>query len=158
MQILDRAAIRSFPEVRLVGKDLNVIISANEALEKAEDKGMDLVLVSGDTKPPVVRIQDFKKVQYEKKKARKVQKRTSLKEMQFKANISDHDFETKLNSIRKFLDRGDKVKVVVRLKGRERETPERAQELIDRIAETLDTKVTKVAGPGGIAILEPGKK
>lgn len=158
MQVLDRAAIRGFSQVRLVTKASNEIVSAIEALELAEGKGMDLVLVGEDAKPPVVRIQDYKKIQFEKKKARKnSQRKTSLKEVQFKVNISDHDFDTKLNNIRKFLERGDKVKIMVRLKGREREAPERAQMVIKRVVEAVDCKSSTVAGPVAMAILEPGK-
>ncbi len=158
MQVLDRAAIRGLSEVRLVSKSSNEIISAIEALEIAEAKGMDLVLVGADAKPPVVRIQDYKKIQFEKKKARKNnQRKTSLKEVQFKVNISDHDFETKLSNIRKFLGRGDKVKIMVRLKGREREAPERAKMVIERVIEAVECKSSSVPGPIAIAILEPAK-
>lgn len=161
MQVLDRAAISKMQKVRLVGKDANEIVNAIEALMRAEDIGMDLVLVSDQVEPPVVRIQDYKKIQYEKKKAKKTgsQRKSALKEIQFKANISDHDFEVKMNRIKAFIERGDKVKVIVRLKGRERETPERALAIIDRVASTAEgCKVSKVPGPMAIAILEPVSK
>jgi len=75
-----------------------------------------------------------------------------------KVNISDHDLETKMNNVRRFLERGDKVKLLVRLKGRERENPERAQQLIKRVSDAIDCKVSRVPGPMSIAILEPEKK
>ncbi len=125
------------------------------AIRQAEEQGLDLVIVSDKSDPPVVRIQDFKKLEYEKKKARAKQSRTSeLKEIQLKVNISDHDLQTKINAIKKFLERGDKVKLSVRLKGRERETPERATALIKKVEASVECKVSRLPGPMTIAILE----
>jgi translation initiation factor IF-3 len=161
LQIITRSEGRSLGEVRLVGANSNDIIQISEVFDKAEDKGLDVVLVSNEVKPPVVRIQDFRKIEYEKKKARKAQKKANvtsqLKEIQLKINISDHDLQTKTNNIRKFLERGDKVKIMVRLKGRERENPERARELLDRVASSVECKVNKLGGPVAIVILEPVK-
>lgn len=155
MEVLTRALLKAIPKVRLVGNNINEVITTQEAIAKAEDEGMDLVLVNPDSAPPVVRIQDFKKVQYEKKKSKKVQKKTSLKELQFSTNISEHDLETKLKAIEKFLSRGDKVKIIVRLKGRERENPERAEALIERIISASKCKASKIPGPIAMALLEP---
>lgn len=160
LEILTRARASTFGEVRLVGSGENRIVQIREAYEQAMDAGLDLVLVSDESTPPVVRIQDFKKIEYEKKKARKNQKKThsaQLKEIRLMVNISEHDLETKKNRIIKFLERGDKVKVVVRLKGRERETPERAHELLARVGNSIDCKMTRVPGPMAIVILEPNK-
>lgn len=156
MQVIDRSVARNFPKVRLVGSDVNEIVSVWDALERAESEGLDLVIVSDQSSPPVCRIQDFKKIQYEKKKSKKSQQRkTALKEIQFKVNISDHDFQTKLNSIVKFIERGDKVKVSVRMKGRERENPERAVAIIDRVIQNVKAKSSKIPGPIPTALLEP---
>ena len=106
LEVLDRASIRSLNKVRLVTKDSNDIILASEALEIAEDQGLDLVLVSNEVEPPVVRIKDQKKEEYEKKKNRKPTKKIEVKEIRFMANISDHDLDTKLKSISKFLEKG----------------------------------------------------
>ena len=142
----------------MVGNGLNEIVHISEAFGRAEDLGLDLVLVSTDVKPPVVRIQDFKKIEYEKKKARKASKQvSSLKEVQFKINISDHDLATKISRIEKFLQRGDKVKISVRLKGRERENPARADELINRVETSVECKANKIPGPMAVSILEPFK-
>lgn len=142
----------------MVGNGINEIIHINEAFGRAEDLGLDLVLVSDTVVPPVVRIQDFKKLEYEKKKAKKANKQTSsLKEIQFKINISEHDLATKINKIEKFLERGDKVKLSVRLKGRERENPDRAYELLDRVAASVECKANKIPGPMALTILEPVK-
>ena len=162
MRILEHSDIRSFREVRLVGEGANDIVPATIAWQRAEDQGLDLVLVSSeDIKPPVVRIQDYKKLQYEKKKAKAKQTkhRSELKEIQLRANISDHDLQTKVNNMNRFLERGDKVKVIVRLKGRERENPKRAHELIDKVHSSITAacKMNKIPGPIATAIFEPGK-
>ena len=158
MEILTRVMSRSIPKVRLVGPEVNDIVPTEEALRLADDEGLDLVIVSDKSDPPVVRIQDFKKLEYEKKKARQHKGRTSeLKEIQLKMNISDHDLETKMNAIRKFLERGDKVKVTVRLKGRERENPERAHQLVQRVGDSVTCKFSKIPGPTAMALLEPAK-
>ena len=157
MQILDSSSIKPFGEVRLVIDGGNQIIDIREAFDMAQDRGLDLVLVSDEVKPPVVRIQDFKKIEYEKKKARKNTKKIEVKEIRFMANISDHDFETKLKSIQKFLDKGNKVKISVRLKGRERETPERARAIIQRVGDSIECKMSIIPGPMAIAMLEPQK-
>ena len=159
MEILTKGKASKLNKVRMVGRGLNKIIHISQALEEAEGQGLDLVLVSEEVVPPVVRIQDFKKIEYEKKKARKASRQVSiLKEIQLKVNISEHDLATKLNHIAKFLGRGDKVKVSVRLKGREKETPERAHDLIHKIGEASECKVSKISGPIAMAILEPLKK
>lgn len=160
MEILEKADLRKFGEVRLVGDTTNEIMDISEAWELAQGDDLNLVLVSDQSKPPVVRIQDFRKLEYERKKARKAQKKSSgatLKEIQFKINISAHDLETKVNKAQKFLDKGDKVKIVVRLKGRERDNPQRAWELIDRVSGMLPCKVSKGSGPIAMATLEAEK-
>ncbi len=158
MDIFTRAMARSVPRVRLVGEGTNEIVTADFALRQADEQGLDLVIVSDKSDPPVVRIQDFKKLEYEKKKARQQKTKTSeLKEIQLKVNISDHDLQTKVNAVKRFLERGDKVKITVRLKGRERETPERAQHLINKVSEMVECKMTRLPGPVSIAILEAAK-
>ncbi len=161
MKVLERSDIRTMKEVRLVGEGRNDIVLASEAFRLAEEESLDLVLVSTpDAIPPVVRIEDFKKLAYEKKKKQKANRQTSdLKEIQLKANISDHDLQTKVHNIDRFLERGDKVKVVVRLKGRERDNPQRAHDLIDKVIGTVSIacKTNKIPGPIATAILEPAK-
>ena len=157
MQVINRAAARNYTKVRLVGEETNEIVSVLEALSRAEEAGLDLVMISDKGDFPVMRVQDFKKVQYELKKSKKKQVVQELKEIQLKLNIADHDLQTKLNAIERFLDRGDKVKVVVRLKGRERENPERARMLLDRVISGVKCKPNYVPGPITMAILEPVK-
>jgi translation initiation factor IF-3 len=149
---------RSVPRVRLVGEGTNEIVPTEFAFKQADEQGLDLVIVSDKSDPPVVRIQDYKKLEYEKKKAKQGKTRTSeLKEIQLKVNISDHDLQTKISAIKRFLERGDKVKLMVRLKGRERESPERAQILIQKVQDQVVCKMSRVPGPIAIAILEPAK-
>lgn len=157
MEVINRTTAQKLNKVRMVGKATNEIVHILEALEMAEADGLDLVLVSAEVQPPVVRIQDFKKIEYERKKARKVHKPSVLKEIQFKVNISDHDLQTKIEKIKSLLDQGDKVKISVRLKGRERENPERAESLVDRVGKGVVCKFSKVPGPIPSAILEPIK-
>ncbi len=157
MLVLDRTTIRNFKQVRLVGKTSSDVMNALDALILAEDEGLDLVLVNDEVTPPVVRIKDQKKEEYDKKKSRKPTKKVETKEIRFMTNISDHDLATKLNAIERFLEKGNKVKISVRLKGRERETPERAHAIINKVIAALpNAKCSKVPGPFAIAIIEPG--
>lgn len=164
MRIIERADLNTIKEVRLVDAEGNSIVPIMEAWNAAESQGLDLILVSTeDIKPPVVRIQDFKKIMFEKKKAKTGKKtvkkrKVDLKEIQLKANISDHDIQTKVNNIDRFLERGDKVKIIVRLKGRERDHPQRAHDLIDKVIGLIkiEHKASKLAGPVAMAVLEPG--
>jgi len=159
LRVLERSDLRLIPQVRLVGEGKNDIVASLEALRMAESEGLDLVLVSDTSAPPVVRIQDFKKLQYEKKKekAKQSKKVSELKEIQLKANISEHDLQTKVSNIEKFLERGDKVKVIVRLKGRERDNPKRAFDLLNRVSGSLKVgfKENRIPGPIATVILEP---
>ncbi|MBI2602818.1 MAG: translation initiation factor IF-3 [Deltaproteobacteria bacterium] len=160
MEIIGRSIAYRFDKVRIVGSGMNEIVTIRDAMTRAEELGLDLVMVSPEAKPPVVRIEDFKKLEYEKKKAKKAKKQpvSSLKEIQFKVNISEHDLATKLAKINKFLERGDKVKVSIKLKGRERENPERAHELLEKVVQAVDCKVNRIPGPIAMLLLEPVKK
>lgn len=155
MQILDKTALKTFSQVRLVGAGVNELVSISEALKRAEDMGLDLILVSPEGAQPVVKIEDYNKIQYDKKKTRKPTKKISVKEIQLKVNISDHDLAVKLAAIEKFLSRGDSVKLSVRLKGREKDSPQRADELLKKVTTSVKCKISKVAGT--IMLLEPAK-
>ena len=159
MEVFTGADANQVKEVRLVTRDGNKIVKFTEALRMAELENLDLVCVSNESNPPVCRIQDYKKILFESKKARskKPKKVSVLKEIQFKVNISEHDIQTKLKNVRKFLERGDKVKISIRLKGRERENPLRGEELLKRILEEVDAKSSRIPGPQIITLLEPSK-
>lgn len=121
-----------------------------EALEIAQTRNLDLVLVAPNAKPPVCRIMDYGKYRFEQQKkekeARKKQKVINIKEVRFTPGIGDHDFETKLKNARKFLEKGDKVKAAVRFRGRAITHKELGREVLDRFAEevkdiaTIETK------------------
>ncbi len=156
MEILTRVMARRYPQVRLVLGKSNEIVPTEHAFAKAEEAGLDLVVVSDKSSPPVVRIQDLKKIQYEQKKSRQKKGATNLqKEMQFKLNISAHDMQTKLSAIQRFLNKGNKVKVMVRLKGRERDSHDRVRDLLNRVCEQVECKRSHLPGQTTVVILEP---
>lgn len=147
MIVNDRIRAR---EVRLIGKDGEQIgvVSKNDALRTAEDAGLDLVLVSPNAKPPVARVMDYGKYRYEQQKkekeAKKNQKVVNVKEMRLSPTIEDHDFNTKLRNVKRFLKNGDKVKVSIRFRGRAITHKEIGREVLERMAEeTSDMSVVE---------------
>src|SRR5690625_2628303 len=130
-------------EVRLIdsnGDQLGVK-SRKEALEIAETRNLDLVLVAPNAKPPVGRIMNYGKYRYEQQKkekeARKKQRVINVKEVRFTPRIGDHDFNTKLRNARKFIEKGDKVKASVRFRGRAITHKDLGQEVLNRLAEEM---------------------
>ncbi|HLQ73695.1 MAG TPA: translation initiation factor IF-3 [Bacillota bacterium] len=130
-------------EVRLIdsnGDQLGVK-SKQEALEIAQTRDLDLVLVAPGAKPPVCRIMDYGKYRYEQQKkeqeARRKQKTIQVKEVRFTPAIGDHDFNTKLRNARKFIEKGDKVKASVRFRGRAITHKDLGREVLDRLADEL---------------------
>ena len=99
------------------------VVTIREALRVAEVAGLDLVEISPGADPPVCKVLDYGKYKYEQQKksseARKKQKVVEVKEIQIRPMIGDHDYEVKLKAARRFLDDGDKVKIVLRFRGRE---------------------------------------
>ena len=112
-------------EVRLMGPEREAlgVVSIQEALSKAEEHNLDLVLIAPQAEPPVCRIMDYSKYRFEQnkkeKEARKNQKVISVEEVRLSPSIEDHDLETKAKSARKFIGDGDKVKVTVQFRGRQ---------------------------------------
>lgn len=140
-------------EVRLIdsnGDQLGVK-SRNEALDIAQTRNLDLVLVAPNAKPPVCRIMDFGKYRFEQQKkekeARKKQKVINVKEVRFTPGIGQHDFDTKLKNARKFLDNGDKVKAAVRFRGRAITHKDLGREVLDRFAEDVKDVATIESKP-----------
>lgn len=117
-------------ELRVVAADgeLIGIMSAAEALKIAEEKNLDLVKIAPQAKPPVCKIMDYGKYRFEQtkreKEARKNQRVIEIKEIRLSLNIDTHDFETKVNHAKRFLESGNKVKVSIRFRGREMAHPE----------------------------------
>ena len=122
MQINDEIKAK---EIRVVGDDGEQlgIMSVNEAKEMAYNKGLDLVMMAPNANPPVCRIMDYGKFRFERdkkeKEARKKQQVIRVKEVQLSCRIEKHDFDTRVNHAKRFLEDGDKVKAVVRFRGRE---------------------------------------
>ena len=122
------------------GEQLGTMTS-EAALSKAEEAGLDLVDVAPGSKPPVVRIMDYGRYKYEqKKKSGKSKGHTaSLKEVKLRPRTDDHDLETKLKSVRRFLIEGDKVKITVMFRGRELAHRELGRRQMDRVTQMLGT-------------------
>jgi translation initiation factor IF-3 len=118
------------------------IMPVDEAISTAEDRGLDLVEVAPEARPPVVRIMDYGKFKYEAarkaREARKKQHHIQIKEVKFRPGIEEHDFEFKLRHARRFLDEGNKVKATMMFRGRQLTHPELGKEVLARLAEALD--------------------
>jgi len=134
-----------------------------EAMQLAAEANLDLVNVAPTAKPPVCRIMDYGKYRYElqkkDKEARKNQKVIDIKEVRFSATIDEHDFQTKLRNVVKFLNDGDKVKCSVRFRGREITHSQIGKKVLDRVAEEVNTisileRVPKLEGRSMIMILQ----
>lgn len=124
------------------------IVPTNEALKVADEFGLDLVEVSPKSNPPVCKIMDYGRYKYEqtkkKQEAKKKQAHFQLKEIKVRPKTGEHDLQTKLGHIRKFIDRRDKVKVTVRFRGREITMSGQGREMLAKIAEEMaDTAVVE---------------
>ena len=140
-------------ELRLIADDgaqLGVK-SKQEALQMAEQANLDLVLVAPKAKPPVAKIMDYGKYRFELQKkqreARKKQKGINVKEVRLSPTIDTNDFNTKMKNARKFLSKGDKVKVSIRFKGRAITHKEIGREVLDRFAEETSDVATVESKP-----------
>lgn len=153
-------------EVRLIGPESEQlgIVQIREAMQMAVDANLDLVNVAPQAKPPVCRIMDYGKYRYEmqkkEKEARKNQKVVELKEVRFSATIDEHDFQTKLRNVIKFLNDEDKVKCSVRFRGREITHASIGQRVLERVAEEVKEicvveRRPKLEGRSMIMILSP---
>lgn len=135
-------------EVQLIGDNGEKIgvISLNEALEKAEEKNLDLVLVAPNANPPVCKIMNYGKYKFEQakreKEAKKKQKTFELKELRVTPNIEDHDFTFKSKNARKFLEDGCKVKITVRFRGREVNNVKLGEAVLNKFIENLEDIAT----------------
>ena len=132
-----------FDKVRLVGEDGEQmgLIAYSDASKQAQDASLDLVLVAERSDPPVCRIMDYGKLQFEQKKNLKTQRKRNLtqkvKEVKFHVNVDKHDYDYKINHARVFLEKGNKVKITLALRGREMAHKEMAFVLMSRITEDL---------------------
>lgn len=154
-------------EVRLIDDEgvNHGVIKTSEALSMAVAKDLDLVVVSPDQDPPVAKILDYGKYKFESEKrakdARKKQHTVELKEVKMRYKIDTHDYDVKVKNIKKFLQAGNKVKIMVMLKGREIQHTNLAFDLIKRINEDLEgesfilEKKASMEGKNAVMIIGP---
>ena len=130
-------------EVRVIGQNNEQlgIMSLEEARKLADEAGVDLVKIAPNAAPPVCRIIDYGKFRYEQarkeKEARKKQKVIEIKEIRMSPNIDTNDLNTKISAARKFLSKGDRVKVTLRFRGREMAHMNNSKYMLDDFAEAL---------------------
>lgn len=133
-----------FPEIRLIDSDGTQlgVISPREAMKLAEEKELDLVLVSDKATPPVCRIINYGKYKFEQEKrareARKRQHNAEVKEVKMRYKIDDHDYNVRVKNAQRFLKSGDKVKATVMFRGREIQHSDLAELLLRRMAKDLE--------------------
>ncbi|MBR6409323.1 MAG: translation initiation factor IF-3 [Alphaproteobacteria bacterium] len=131
-------------QVRLIDEmgENRGIVSIKEALEIADNAGLDLIEISPQANPPVCKVLDFGKYKYEvqkrKNEAKKNQKVVNIKELKLRPAIDTHDYDVKLKQAKKFLSQGDKVKFTMRFKGRELSANNMGKEILDKIIEDLE--------------------
>ncbi|MGI6129221.1 MAG: translation initiation factor IF-3 [bacterium] len=163
LQVNEQIRVR---EVRLVddtGNQLG-IMPTREALRRAQEKGLDLVNVAPDARPPVCRIMNYGRYKYEQskreKEARKKQKIITIKEIRLRPTIDEHDYQVKLRNTKRFLTDGDKVKVSVRFRGRQVVHADNGKQLLERMAEEIKDlgsveRMPRLEGSQMIMILTP---
>ncbi|MCF6766890.1 translation initiation factor IF-3 [Thiotrichales bacterium 19S11-10] len=156
-------------EVRLIdneGQQLGVV-SAKDALSRAQDLGLDLVEVSPQAKPPVCRIMNYGKYLFEQNKkkseAKKKQKQMQVKEIKLRPVTEEGDYQVKLRNLTKFLENGDKVKITLRFRGREMSHQELGMTMMKRIQSDLEElavveHMPKLEGRQMIMVMAPSKK
>lgn len=141
------------PKVRVIddeGENLGQMFT-NEAMEQANEKGLNLVEVSPNADPPVCKFLDVGKYRYEAQKkanaARKTQKTQDIKEVKMRPNIDTHDYDVKMRNVNKFIDQGDKVKVTLRFRGREMAHQHLGMDLLKRVQEDVEETAKVEAFP-----------
>ncbi|TVR91481.1 MAG: translation initiation factor IF-3 [Trueperaceae bacterium] len=144
MKVNEQIRVR---QVRLIDADgeQRGILETRDAMRMAREQDLDLVLVGEQAQPPVAKLLDYGKYRYElqqqTKEARKRSRSQEMKAIKFRIKIDRHDYETKVNHIRRFLKQGHKVKVTIMFRGRERTHPELGQDILNRVA----ADVTEIA-------------
>lgn len=126
-------------EVRVIDEDRQAlgVMPTSQAVQLAKDRGLDLVEIAPNADPPVCKITDYGKFLYEQHKkdheAKKHQKQIQIKEIKFRPKISVHDYDFKMKHVKRFLGEGNKVKITVMLRGREKQKPELGHQILDRV-------------------------
>ena len=139
------------------------IMSPFEANNIARDRGLDLVEVAPEARPPVCKIMDYGQLRYQQTKRAAPKPKFEVKTITLRPKTSEHDLETKLKHVRKFLEKGDKVRFQVRLRGRERARPDLWIEKLNNILARIEDVAVVIQRPqmegrGISAMVEPGKK
>jgi len=141
LRVNDRIRISPVRVIDVDGEQVG-IVPTDEARAMAEEKGLDLVEVAPNSRPPVCRIMDYGKYKYEQarkaKEAKKKQHVIHVKEIKMRPKIEEHDFGFKLRHARRFLADGDKVKFTLRFRGREMTHPELGERVLERVKQELD--------------------
>ena len=142
-------------EVRVIGEEGEQlgIMSSRDAQKLADEAGLDLVKIAPTAKPPVCKIVDYGKYRYEQarreKEAKKKQKTIEIKEIRLSPNIDTNDLNTKVNAAKKFITKGDKVKVTLRFRGREMAHMANSKHILDDFAQAL-TDIAVVEKPAKV--------
>lgn len=143
----------SSPDVQLIdGEGTNRgVVRTREALAEAQEQGLDLVIISPNSTPPVAKILDLGRFKFAAQKkaneARKKQKVIEVKEIQMRPNIDTHDYETKMKAVHRFLDDGDRVKVTMRFRGREMAHQDIGMQLLIKVQAELEDKAKVESSP-----------
>ncbi|WP_333823197.1 translation initiation factor IF-3 [Pinisolibacter sp.] len=131
--------IRGTPQIQLIDEEGNNVgvVSFYDALDRAEEVGLDLVEIAPNSTPPVCKLLDYGRFKYQSQKkaaeARKNQKVVEIKEVKLRPGIDDHDYEVKMKQSRRFFEEGDKVKITLRFRGREMAHQDLGVMLLDRV-------------------------
>jgi translation initiation factor IF-3 len=162
-KINDAIASRDVQLIDENGENLGTI-PKRDAIQRAEEAGLDLVEVAGNSSPPVCKIMDYGKYKFQAQKkaneARKKQKTVEVKEIKLRPNIDTHDYDVKIRAMKRFFDEGDKVKVTLRFRGREMAHQDLGMQLLMKVRQESETyaKVEaepKLEGKQMIMILAP---
>ena len=141
------------PEVQLIDAEgVNKgAIKTRDALAQAQEQGLDLVIIAGNSTPPVAKMLDLGRFKYAAQKkaaeARKKQKVIEVKEIQLRPNIDTHDYETKMKAVTRFLEDGDRVKVTMRFRGREMAHQDIGMGLLVKVQQEMEAKAKVESSP-----------
>jgi translation initiation factor IF-3 len=143
----------SSPDVQLIDTEgaNRGIVKTRDALAEAQEQGLDLVIIAGNSNPPVAKILDLGRFKYAAQKkaaeARKKQKVIEVKEIQMRPGIDDHDYQTKMKAMARFLEDGDRVKVTMRFRGREMAHQNLGMQVLIRVQNEFEAKAKVESSP-----------
>lgn len=156
-----------FPQVRVVGLGEPRLMSSFDAAKLAQSEGKDLILINEAQNPPIVKIEDYNKFLYQLKQAEKEKEKNSVKsitkEIQLSPDIAENDMNTKARKAKEFLEEGNKVKVVLQLKGRQKAAPQRGEIMMLKFVSILEKEgvaesLPKYESSRWLVMIRPKKK